>query len=260
MSKSIQERLKRLEYLYKCVCNSSSGNGGGGGGTGAVSSVNTKTGAVVLNQDDVLDGTTYKQYSQTEKIKLAGIAAGAEVNVNADWNAVSGDAFIQNKPTIPSSVFGSYSMRVNNTNASANPTETVYRSNGIAVYTGGIVFTAGTAPSGTTNHSYNWIQIGNLVILNMNLFYSTAGATVQNITMAFPSDCPTPLVQTGMPNIALTKHYVGSGRLSAGTLLSTNSTPECILRKNSTNTGFEIYMSQSGAAFSLFQVTIQYFV
>lgn len=31
--------------------------------------------------------------------KLAGIQAGAEVNVNADWNAVSGDAQILNKPT-----------------------------------------------------------------------------------------------------------------------------------------------------------------
>lgn len=34
--------------------------------------------------------------------KLDGIASGAEVNVNADWNAVSGDAQILNKPTIPS--------------------------------------------------------------------------------------------------------------------------------------------------------------
>lgn len=39
--------------------------------------------------------------STTERSKLAGIASGAEVNVNADWNAVSGDAEILNKPTIP---------------------------------------------------------------------------------------------------------------------------------------------------------------
>jgi nitrogen fixation protein len=71
------------------------------GGGGAVDSVNGQTGVVVLDQDDILDGTTYKQYSLTEKNKLAGIAEGAEVNVNADWNAVSGDAEILNKPTIP---------------------------------------------------------------------------------------------------------------------------------------------------------------
>lgn len=34
------------------------------------------------------------------KAKLDGIAAGAEVNVNADWNAGSGDAQILNKPTL----------------------------------------------------------------------------------------------------------------------------------------------------------------
>jgi hypothetical protein len=40
-------------------------------------------------------------YTTAEQTKLAGIAAGAEVNVNADWNATSGDAQILNKPTIP---------------------------------------------------------------------------------------------------------------------------------------------------------------
>jgi hypothetical protein len=39
--------------------------------------------------------------SSADKTKLDGVAAGAEVNVNADWNASSGDAQILNKPTIP---------------------------------------------------------------------------------------------------------------------------------------------------------------
>ena len=38
-------------------------------------------------------------FTDVEKTKLSGIAAGAEVNINADWNAVSGDAQILNKPT-----------------------------------------------------------------------------------------------------------------------------------------------------------------
>jgi hypothetical protein len=36
--------------------------------------------------------------SSADKTKLDGIATGAEVNVNADWDAVSGDAQILNKP------------------------------------------------------------------------------------------------------------------------------------------------------------------
>jgi len=47
-------------------------------------------------------GLSTEDYTTEEKSKLAGIAAGAEVNVNADWNATSGDAQILNKPTIPS--------------------------------------------------------------------------------------------------------------------------------------------------------------
>ena len=37
-------------------------------------------------------GLSTNDYTTAEKNKLAAIAAGAEVNVNADWNAVSGDA------------------------------------------------------------------------------------------------------------------------------------------------------------------------
>lgn len=44
-------------------------------------------------------GLSTNDYTTEEKTKLAGIAAGAEANVNADWNAVSGDAQILNKPT-----------------------------------------------------------------------------------------------------------------------------------------------------------------
>ena len=47
-------------------------------------------------------GLSTNDYSTEEKNKLAGIAAGAQVNVQPDWNAASGDAQILNKPTIPS--------------------------------------------------------------------------------------------------------------------------------------------------------------
>lgn len=46
-------------------------------------------------------GLSTEDYTSAEKTKLSGIATGAEVNVNADWNATSGDAQILNKPSIP---------------------------------------------------------------------------------------------------------------------------------------------------------------
>lgn len=65
------------------------------------------------NANTVVDSSyvhTDNNYTTTEKNKLAGIAAGAEVNVNADWNASSGDAQILNKPSLATvATTGAYS-------------------------------------------------------------------------------------------------------------------------------------------------------
>ena len=48
------------------------------------------------------EGATNKFTTEAEKTKLAGIAEGAEVNVQSDWNVTdsSSDAYIQHKPTL----------------------------------------------------------------------------------------------------------------------------------------------------------------
>ena len=67
---------------------------------------------VDVNSSDGSDGTINEATSTEAGVmtsamhdKLDGIAAGAEVNVNADWNSTSGDSEILNKPTLFS---GSY--------------------------------------------------------------------------------------------------------------------------------------------------------
>ena len=55
----------------------------------------------VSDNSDVTSNTAKNSYPSADATKLAGIEEGAEVNVNADWNATSGDAQILNKPTIP---------------------------------------------------------------------------------------------------------------------------------------------------------------
>jgi hypothetical protein len=56
------------------------------------------------------DATNPGLMTSADFTKLGGIAAGAEVNVNADWNAVSGDAQILNKPTISGSNTGDVTL------------------------------------------------------------------------------------------------------------------------------------------------------
>jgi Cu/Ag efflux protein CusF len=49
-------------------------------------------------------GLSTNDFTNADKTKLNGIAEGAEVNVQADWNETdtTSDAYIQNKPNIPS--------------------------------------------------------------------------------------------------------------------------------------------------------------
>jgi hypothetical protein len=70
--------------------------------TGVSSSVQTQLNSkqsTITNSDAITQGTTNLFLLSSERTKLTGIQAGAEVNVNADWNAVLGDAQILNKPT-----------------------------------------------------------------------------------------------------------------------------------------------------------------
>lgn len=66
----------------------------------AIEALTTIAGSKVDKVDG--KGLSTNDYTTEEKNKLAGIAAGAEVNVQSDWNATEGDALILNKPAIPS--------------------------------------------------------------------------------------------------------------------------------------------------------------
>jgi hypothetical protein len=55
----------------------------------------------VSNNTAVVENSTKNSYPLADAAKLAGVESGAEVNVNADWNATNGDAQILNKPEIP---------------------------------------------------------------------------------------------------------------------------------------------------------------
>ena len=63
--------------------------------------INVTNKGSVTDLSDVTSAGSGAIITFTERNKLGGIEAGAEVNVNADWNASSGDAEILNKPTIP---------------------------------------------------------------------------------------------------------------------------------------------------------------
>lgn len=71
----------------------------------AGSNITISGGTISATDTTYSDATTSASglMSSTDKTKLNGIASGAEVNVQANWNEtdISSDSYIQNKPTIP---------------------------------------------------------------------------------------------------------------------------------------------------------------
>ena len=80
----------------------------------------------LINDSNFVSDASYvhtdNNFTTTEKTKLSNIAAGAEVNVQSDWNVTdsSSDAFIRNKPTIPQEVIVDEVLSSTSTNAVQN--------------------------------------------------------------------------------------------------------------------------------------------
>lgn len=154
-----------------------------------------------------------------------------------------------------------YSFRANNTNATANATDTTYRDAGEQTYTGTATWTGTTAPSGTTNHSYRWSQVGKLVTLRINLSYTVAGNALTLVSMTLPADCPTPASPSGVTAANEVLSY-GSGALAtAKTMISFATIGATIsaLRRNSANNGYDIVVTRPSSAYQYAYATIQYF-
>ena len=120
-------------------------------------------------------GLSTNDYTTEEKNKLSGIAAGAEENVQSDWNVsdTGSDAYIKNKPTIPTVNNATLTIQKNGTtvntftaNASSNvtanitvPTNNSELTNGAGYQTSSDVQTAiNSAIEGITGIDFQVVQ------------------------------------------------------------------------------------------------------
>jgi hypothetical protein len=171
--------------------------------------------------------------------------------------SVDATTYISDTTTLQQKKLPAYSIMGNKTNAAANPTAVYYKDTA-GTYTGTITFTATTAPSGTTNHSYRWTRIGNQVTLNVSLVYSVAGGSVSQVVITLPSDAPTPAKPAGLTGASNTLYpvtYQLVGNISAN---PPSATQRAILRSNAANNGFEMVALNTGTTIIAFYFTVQY--
>ena len=160
-----------------------------------------------------------------------------------------------------------YKFIANNTNATANGTEQVYKDVVEQTLSNtGLVWTGTTAPGGTNSHTYKWSQIGKLVTLRVNLNYTVAGLSLSNVSIPFDnmSDLPIPATITG---------YTANGDVissGSGALATTRGIPVftsismgmSIIRKNLAGTGtvpYDLCISRNANNNQYAYATIQYF-
>lgn len=101
--KIINGEITSISYITATTISGSFiGDGSGLTGITAGPSVSASYASTASYVDgaNIATDSTHRFITDTELTKLSGIASGAEVNVNADWNSVSGDSEILNKPTI----------------------------------------------------------------------------------------------------------------------------------------------------------------
>jgi hypothetical protein len=162
-------------------------------------------------------------------------------------------------PTLAVKSTSAYSIKANNTNATADEAEFAFRQSGQLPYTDTPTFTAGTAPSGVENKTYNWQRIGNIVKVTFTFDYVTPGATVTQILIPMPSDLPDPVVPTGFTGASVLL-YIGSGYM-ATTLTATGASTSDMysaIRRNSANNDFEFMMGAASGSYRTFRMTIEY--
>jgi hypothetical protein len=183
------------------------------------------------------------------------ISDSADSNKSKKLTLANLVTYLQN--SFASKSMGAYKFRVNNTNATADATETNFKSIPKTTLSTTPTFTAGTAPGGTTDHSYSGQHIGSTFNGKVDLIYGTAGATVTQVVVPLPSDWPTPIKPNSL-TAASERTGVGTGFSATNTTGTTQSQYACILRANAANNGFELVLSQASASSRYFHLNITY--
>ena len=229
----------------------------------SASSGGTVSGLATTTYPDLTELTYVKGVTSAIQTQFSGkqatLISGNNIK-SINGNSILGSGDLVVSVSIPSQA--AYTILANNTALSAVPTEQTFENLTNQTYSGTIVWTGGTAPSGTTTHTYSLSQIGNLVTLTINLAYATAGAsTLTSVTCELPSTAPTPALPSSASVVGDILNY-GNGIITVAKTIPTTNAPFCALRIKSLGTPnvYEVVIARAAAAYRYAYITIQYFV
>ena len=218
------------------------------------------------NQNTYNDATSSIQTQLNGKQSALGYTAENTANKSTDVNA---DQTSNTKYSTPKSIYdwvtglfatksmGAYSFRVNNTNATANATETTYKSVAEQSFSPTVTWGGTTSPSGTLTANYSWEQIGIVCISRFNLIYTSAGSANTSAYFALPSDMPAPYIPSGFSGASAIL-YIGVGNFNTSLTTAATASYKAFIRRNSANNGFEVFVTGTGVNALVLNASITY--
>jgi hypothetical protein len=225
--------------------------------------IRSKLGITTLSGSNTGDNATNTQYSGLATSKQNTLVSGTNIKTINGAN-ILGSGNLTVTASTPSQ--GAYTVLANNTNASAVPTEKVFRQSNLQVLSGtGMGVTGGTLPSGTQTHSYRWSQLGNLVTVSISLSFSVAGVC-SGITIPFENmpDIPQQPDHANIYNLVGNVITYGSGNLNAGKMFPIFTTPIGIsairIKEISPLYLYEFVIGRESGSYNFGWATIQYYI
>jgi hypothetical protein len=161
-----------------------------------------------------------------------------------DYKLAISDTTVFSRKSMPS-----YSLRVNNTNATANATTDNFRTVGeTSLATSDTVTWAGsTAPSGGTSNTYRWTQIGNRVWVDITLSNTSNGSGVTGVVVKLPTTLPAIAEPTGQ-TAANQYMYPVNAIFISSTNVVLSAAARGGIRNNSVNNAYELAITTSSVA------------
>jgi len=230
--------------------------------TGATANSSDATLLARANHTGTQTSSTISDFNSATRAQVeAELVAGTNITITPSGTGAT------RQLTIDASGGGSssqsaFTMLANNTASTAVPTEQVFKNISEQTYTPTPAWSGTTAPSGTTNHTYIWSQVGNLVTLRINLSYSVAGSALTSVALALPSDLPTPETPSSVTTNLDVVNYGNGVLTTTKAALATPITCYSALRLKTLGTPniFEIVIARATGAYQYAYASIQYFV
>ncbi len=136
-----------------------------------------------------------------------------------------------------------YTIRANNTNATANVADFVFHQEA-SQNISSVTWSGGGDPTSLVGKTYTWSQVGKQVTISFYINYTGAGTSNTAVYFALPTDMPSPLELSGTGAASETL-YTGSGVMTTSSTNQATTAGRSFLRVNSGDTGWEIGISSA---------------